>query len=217
MTKELKVENIDPSKLKANDWNTNVVSPDNERKLIESLKRFGFFKPILARELPDGSLEVIGGEHRWQASISLKYKTVPVVNLGPIDEKTAKEISLVDNGRYGNDDALQLSELLAELGDMSELTSFMPYETEEMEKLFTSVQLALDELEIEDDEGAPAPTPATKPRQEAQIMRFKVPIDDVAAVTAVMEQIMKEQKFTEEDSLTNAGHALVHLAKNHNA
>ena len=207
----IQITNVDPHLLRANRWNTNVGSPDNERKLQESLKRFGLFKPILARTLSDGSLEVIGGEHRWQAAVSLGYTTVPVVNLGQIEDKKAKEISLVDNGRYGNDDALELADLLSEIGADTDITTFMPYDSTEMERLFASVQTALDDLEIDEDDLPPPVSAAAKPRQEFQIMRFKVPVDDVAKIQDVIDRIMKEQRFTEEDSLTNAGHALVHL------
>lgn len=214
MSKKLQIQELDPNSLVPNAWNTNVVSPDNERKLTESLKRFGFFKPILARVTPDGELEVIGGEHRWMAAKTLGYATVPVVNLGPLDDKTAKEISLVDNGRYGNDDALQLAELLSELGNVDDLTSFMPYESADMEKLFSAVTVALDDLELDEADEQPAPAAATKPKQEFQVMRFKVPIDDVRTIQNLIEQIMKEQKLNDKDSMLNAGMALVHLIQN---
>ena len=44
-------------------------------------------------------------------------------------------------------------------------------------------------------------------------MRFKVPIEDAEFVTALIERTRKTQRFTDEDSLTNAGNALVHLLK----
>ena len=47
--------------------------------------------------------------------------------------------------------------------------------------------------------------------QTHQIMRFKVPIEDVATITTVIERVMRTQKYTDDDSLTNAGHALVHI------
>lgn len=215
--KKLKIEELDPRELVANSYNVNVMSPDNEQKLAESLKRYseqfqgGFFKPLLVRELDDGSKEVIGGEHRWQAAISLGEQSVPVINLGKLDDKTAKEISLVDNGRYGNDDALRLTDLLGELGDADELLSFMPYDSADMEKLFASVQIDLDDLEMGDDETKPPPTPPAKTRQEFQMMHFKVPIDDVAKVQDAINRVMKTQKLDKGDSLLNAGVALVHL------
>lgn len=63
---------------------------------------------------------------------------MPVINLGKISDKKAKEIGLVDNGRYGADDTLRLAELLEELGDMKELSSFMPYDSGELESIFSA-------------------------------------------------------------------------------
>lgn len=212
MKQQLRIENIDPNLLTANSWNTNVVSPDNERKLAESIKRFGFFKPILARRV-NGNLEVLGGEHRWQAAQAAGMTTVPVIDLGELDDKTAKEISLVDNGRYGSDDTLQLASLLESLGDPAEIAGFMPYDNKELEAIFSSVNIALDDLELDDSEQNAPPAPPSRKVQEFQVMRFKIPVDDAAMVSDKIAKIMKEQKFTEDDSLTNAGLALVHLCK----
>lgn len=211
--KKLQIDEIDPGRLRANSWNTNVVSPDNERKLAESIRRLGLFKPILTRQLDDGTLEVIGGEHRWQAAVTQGMKTVPVINLGRLDDVKAKEISLVDNGRYGSDDTLQLAQLLESIGNLSELSTFMPYDDQELEHIFAATNISIDDLELDDDEQKSPILPPAKRVQDFQLMRFKVPIGDAAMVQERIEQIMKDQKFTEDDSLTNAGHALVHLCK----
>lgn len=213
MAANLKIDNVDPARLRANTWNTNVVSPDNEKKLAESIKRFGFFKPILVRETDTG-LEVLGGEHRWQAAMAAAMVTVPVINLGKLDDKTAKEMSIVDNGRYGNDDTLQLAQLLESLGDASDLVSFMPYDDKELESIFSSVSIAVDDLELDDDDEKVQPLPSHRKVQEFQVMHFKVPVGDVGMIKDTIEQVMKTQKFTDNDSLTNAGMALVHICKN---
>lgn len=202
---------LEPGKLVPNPWNTNVVSPENQTKLEESVKRFGMFKPIVVREKKGGALEIIGGQHRWEVAQSLNMREVPVVNLGPIDDKKAKEIGLVDNGRYGADDTLQLAELLEGLGvETEELASFMPYSESDFASIFSSVNISLDDLDIPDDAEIPR-TPATKPVQTHQILRFKVPVDDVSVITDLIERTMREQGFKDEDSLSNAGNALVHL------
>jgi len=207
---KIKVEMLDPSTLAPNPWNTNIVSPENQQKLEESVKRFGMFKPIVVREV-DGKLQIIGGEHRWDAARALGHPEVPVVNLGRISDKKAKEIGLVDNGRYGADDTLQLAQLLDGLGvQADELSSFMPYSESDFASIFSSVNISLDDLDLPDDVENPV-TPAVKPPQTHQIMRFKVPVDDVGAITDMIEKTMKEQRFTDEDSLSNAGNALVHL------
>jgi ParB family chromosome partitioning protein len=207
---KIKVEMLPPSSLSPNPWNTNVVSPENQQKLEASIERFGMFKPIVVRET-DAGLQIIGGQHRWEGSKSMKLAEVPVVNLGRISDKKAKEISLVDNGRYGADDTLQLAELLDDIGvGAEELASFMPFSESDFASIFSSVNISLDDLDLPDDEELPK-SAATKPAQTHQIMRFKVPVDDVSVITDLIEKTMKEQRFTDEDSLSNAGNALVHL------
>lgn len=204
---------LPPASLVPNPWNTNVVSPDNEAKLEESIRRFGMFKPVVVRELDDGSLQIIGGEHRASAAQRMGIKTIPVVNLGRIDDHRAKEISLVDNGRYGADDTLQLAELLEGLGKVDELASFMPYSETDFASIFSSVNIALDDLDLDDAEETAPSLPKEKPIQTHVVMRFKVPVDDQSWIVDLIEKTMKCQKFTDEDSLTNAGDALVHLLK----
>lgn len=207
---KIKVETLAPEQLSPNPWNTNIVDAGNMQKLEASIERFGMFKPVVVRETDDG-LQIIGGQHRWEAAKSLKYNEIPVVNLGRISDKKAKEISLVDNGRYGADDTLQLAELLENIGvGAEELASFMPYSESDFASIFSSVNISLDDLDLPDEDDYPK-SAAPKPAQTHQVMRFKVPVDDVSVITDLIERTMKEQKYTDEDSLSNAGNALVHL------
>lgn len=209
--KDLRIDNVNPARLKPNPWNTNHVSPENEQKLEASLKRFGFTRPIIVRETSDG-LQIIGGEHRWQVAQKMGYETVPVVNLGALDDKRAKEIGLIDNGRYGEDDTLRLGELFKELGTPSELLSFLPYTDTEFDQIFKASDIALDDLDVMNDDGElPDLSSAVGKTQDFQIMRFKIPMGDVAKVQQMIELTMKNQNLTSEDSLSNAGAALVHL------
>ncbi|MFT4064297.1 ParB/RepB/Spo0J family partition protein [Paraburkholderia sp.] len=206
--------NVAPERLKHNGWNTNVVSPENEAKIDASIRRLGLFKPIICRELADGTLEILGGAHRRDSAIRLKMPEVQVINLGRLDDKRAKEIGLVDNGRYGNDDTLRLAELLDGLGSPDDLATFMPYTDADFASIFSSVNIDLDDLDIPDDDGSPSALPKEKPVQTHTILRFKVPVEDAATITDQIEATMKAQRFTEDDALTNAGHALVHLIAN---
>jgi ParB-like chromosome segregation protein Spo0J len=204
---ELPVESLSP-----NPWNTNRVSPDNEAKIDESIKRLGMFKPIVVRRTDYGRLEILGGQHRWESAQRLGMKTVPVVNLGEISDKKAKEIGLVDNGRYGADDTLSLAQLLEELGSPEELSSFMPYTSTDFESIFSSVSISLDALDLP-EEDAPSAIPKEKPAQTQQVMRFKVQIEDAGWLSELIEKTKKTQRFTESDDLTNAGDALAYLLK----
>lgn len=205
-----KTGEIDPALLAPNPWNVNKMSPDNEAKLENSIKRFGLFKPVVVRELANGVLEILGGEHRAQTATRLGIK-VPFINLGRVDDNRAKEISLVDNGRFGADDTLQLAELLEGLGNAGELATFMPYTDADLASIFSSVNIALDDLGFdEDDEIAPS-LPKEKPLQTHQIMRFKVPVGDVQRITDQIDRVMKAQKYVDADSLTNVGDAFVYI------
>ena len=74
----------DPRSLTFSPWNVNSVSVENQRKLEESIRRNGIFRPIIVRELDDGTLEVIAGEHTTRAAIALGYEEIDVYNLGGI-------------------------------------------------------------------------------------------------------------------------------------
>ena len=203
--------------LRKNPWNTNKVEPGDEIKIRESLKRNGMFKPIIVREVEgvDG-YEIVGGEHRWEQAIELGEAEVPIVNLGKIDEKKAKEIGLIDNARYGADDTLGLADLLKEIGDIPEIQSFLPYEAADINAIFSASDIALDDLELSEDltdldPAAEDEKPAAKAPKTHAIMRFKVTLADAERLTALISKTRKENSFTTEDDLTNAGDALVHL------
>lgn len=210
----LKIDEVAVGKLVPNPWNTNEMTAENEQKLENSLRRRGFTKPIIVRTLADGSLQILGGEHRWRAADRLGFETVPVVNLGAIDDQAAKEIGLVDNGRYGEDDTFKLAELLKGMGEPGELLAILPMSGAELDDLFSAASIGLEELGLPTGDEEALPDLATpKAPQTHVLMRFKVPTEDAAYIERVVESAMKAQGFTHEDSLSNAGNALVYLIR----
>lgn len=201
---------LDPALLLPNPWNSNIMSPENEAKLETSISRFGMFKPVVVRELEDGKLEIIGGEHRAMIAQRMGHKEIPVVNLGRIDDRQAKEISLVDNGRYGVDDSVSLAEILVELG--RDVEDFMPFTDSEFELITSSLTVELDDFEIDEkDEPNHGEVTIPKAPKTHTIMRFKVPVEDAARIAEIIGRTQKDHGFTAEDELTNAGDALVQL------
>lgn len=204
--------------LKPNSWNTNVVTPENEVKIKESIARFGLFKPIIARNSSGGFQEIIGGEHRWMVAKKMGLQTVPVISLGDVDDKRAKEIGLVDNGRYGDDDGLQLSELLKSLGSIEEMSSFLPYTGGEMKDMFTLTDsirfddLSLDDINEDEVLDLEEPVKAKVPKTHA-VMKFNIPAEDYLDVRTRIEEIIRERGFTDGNFQTNAGNALVYLLR----
>lgn len=199
---------IEPSKLRGNPWNPNVLDPTSEAKLDASLLRLGFFKPIIARELEGDVLEILGGHHRWESAIRIGLMEVPIVNLGEVDDAKAKEIGLADNGRWGHDDAGKLADVFAEL-DLEEITAFLPYSENDLSAIIATSEIDLDDLNLDDDDDVPLGDSAAPPTDT--IMRFKVPVRDAEAISEEIGKVTKAQGFDGSNALTNAGDALVYL------
>ena len=136
---------------------------------------------------------------------------IPFINMGEVDDQKAKEISLVDNQRYGHDDTLGLAELMESLGSPEDLASFMPYTEGDIASIFSSVSIELDDLDIPDSDESSSSTPKEKPIQTHVVLRMKVPVGDAQNITDQLERVMKSQKFVDADSLTNVGDALVYV------
>lgn len=207
---------INPKELEFSPWNVNSVSPENMEKLKESVRRNGIFRPVVIREV-DGHYEVIAGEHTTRVAVELGLTTIDAYNLGPISDKKAKEISVIDNQHYGVEDAFGLGKLLQEID--ANPTDFLPFTDQELSGIFQASKIDLDSLEIPDDFDSVIPdydpeANVARAPIDHQIMRFKVPIKDAEFVTRVIEAIIKRQGFKQTDSLGAAGDALVYLCNN---
>lgn len=206
------------SELRKNPWNTNIVSADNEAKIRESITRNGIFKPIIVRQVAGiAGYEIIGGEHRWEQAVELGHTEVPIVNLGLIDERRAKEIGIIDNARYGADDTVGLGDILKELGNVDEIQTFLPYGDTDLKLLFTAGDIDLDALdddvtELDDVEAEEVEQEvAAKPVKTHTVVRFKISLSDAERLTALIAKTQKTHGYTTEDDLTNAGDALIHI------
>lgn len=189
---------LDPFTLVPNPWNSNKVGRAAFDKLKLSLTAHGAFKPIVVRELPDGSLQIIGGFHRNEAAKELGWESVPVVNLGSIPDSQAKEISLIDNTRYGEDDKELLEKLLSEIEDISALEAVLP--ADELIELPDGDTL-IDEVMKEAKEDGP---------ETVKTLKFKLDIDKAEEVEAVLSAIAYDNDYKYADGISNFGEALYH-------
>lgn len=203
--------NVEIDLLRPNPFNPNIFSPENEKRLDNALKKFGFFKPIVVRELAKNTYEIIGGEHRWQSAKRLGFKEVPIFNLGVISDEKAKAICIADNARYGADDTIMLARMLEEIGSPEDIQSYLPYSETDLQGLFSSLDIALDDLELDDEFSSEPPEKTEKTAKTHTIMRFKVSLADAERITAEITRCQKREGFSGADELTNAGDALVHL------
>lgn len=92
-------------------------------KLVRAIRTDGFIVPIIVRpetrpeKLAQGvKWEIIDGEHRWHvADNELGMPEVPIVNLGPISDSQAKQITVKANTLRGEFDSVQLATMLDDL------------------------------------------------------------------------------------------------------
>lgn len=182
-----------------------------EARLEASLKEFGFIKPVLCRRLPNGSLQIIGGEHRVRKAAEMGIDTVPVVVRDGVSDICAKALGLADNGRYGEDDALKLASILGEM-DQSML-ELLPFDEGDLAGIFASSDLNLDDLGFDDAETDPLPSAdAPRPTITHELMRFKVPVEDRDRVEKFLQHVIQVKGLgAESDSMVAAGMALVEI------
>ena len=64
--------------------------------LASSISAHGILQPIIARDLKNGSYEIIAGERRWRAAKKAGLKTIPVIEKDASDREIL-ELALIEN------------------------------------------------------------------------------------------------------------------------
>ncbi|WP_244590807.1 ParB/RepB/Spo0J family partition protein [Xenorhabdus hominickii] len=227
MESKTKFLEVETSKLIPNGWNTNSVPVLNMDKLKASVTKLGLFKPVIAREVGD-KYEILGGEHRWRVAVELGMPTIMIANLGELNDTTAKQISVIDNERYGEDDADGFTRLLEDIqADLSYsfsdlapiddiLKDVMPTLTSE------SAFRELEALSAEMGMGSGMDESRTESLRERaekaevspyQTMRFKVPAEAAETIEAVIAAAIRDEGIKTGNKMEDAGEALLVIAE----
>lgn len=185
-----------------------------EARLEASLREFGFIRPIVVRQLTDGTHQILGGEHRTRKAVEMGFDAIPVVVLENVSDKKAKAMGLADNGHYGEDDALKLGEILKDLGE--DYLDAIPFDATDLAGIFAASDVDLDSLGFTPEDDLPgaslpaADAPRATPTHE--LMRFKVPVEDRERVEKFFAYVVKNKGLSgEADSMIAAGMALVEI------
>jgi hypothetical protein len=136
-------------RLRPNPWNPNAMDDFMFQKELESIRKFGFVSPIIVRSVPDG-IEIVDGEHRWNAARQLGLTRVPIWDIGRISDVDAKELTVVLNETRGKADPAKLSALLKDLltsETTASLLSVLPFTTEAFNQLAELPAFDWDQLE----------------------------------------------------------------------
>ena len=90
--RELKVNQLKPGKYQPRSHMDEAAL----NELAASIKAQGVIQPILARQLSDGSYEIIAGERRWRAAQIAGLDLVPVL-IRKVEDNAALAMALIEN------------------------------------------------------------------------------------------------------------------------
>ena len=203
MDVKITILQVEVARLRPNPWNTNSVGAQNFEKLKGSIEKLGFFKPILARELDGGLFEILGGEHRWRAAMEQGISTVPVISVGKISDLVAKQMSLVDNERYGEDDQVALQRLIEEIQSELDyqLSEIAPYDDELAATLARESAIDLEMLEaLSRGDEEPVPNLVFGELTPSQVAQLRKEDDEPEVIDDDLLESLEEEALSEAES-----------------
>ncbi|MCR6663683.1 MAG: ParB/RepB/Spo0J family partition protein [Luteimonas sp.] len=98
-----------------------AMDADKLTELSESIKSQGVIQPIVVRELPDRTYEIIAGERRWRATKQAGLAEIPVV-VRKVDDRTVVAMALIENIQREDLNPLEEAQALQRLIDEFDLT-----------------------------------------------------------------------------------------------
>jgi ParB family chromosome partitioning protein len=175
-------------------------------KVVESLRRFGFGAPIVARK---ADRTVIAGHTRLAAALELGLTEVPVRYLD-LSEAEAHALALADNrlGEEAEWDAELLAEVLGELRAAEVKVEGLGFTDEELDAIIDGAKA------VADDEwgGALGDLPEGD-RAPIQTMTFTLHDDQVAAVKEAMDHARTLGPFVDTGNENGNGNALARICE----
>jgi ParB/RepB/Spo0J family partition protein len=143
---EDKIVNIDL--IIPNTWNPkesieeNTENKEHYEEIKNEIEKKGLFEAITVREYKDG-YEILDGFHRWTACKELGYTEIRVNNIGKIDDRLARAITLIKEQKKVPISELKVAEVVGwyrdqdmEEDDVKELLGYSDEEFDEYSKLF---------------------------------------------------------------------------------
>lgn len=144
----IKIEELSIEELKPYDLNAKKHTPEQVKKIAESINRFGFNNPILI----DKNNEIIAGHGRLLAAKRLKLEKIPIIRIENLTPDEIKAFRIADNKLNECDwDKELLKEELKNLCHDLELIKLTGLESDEIAMLTQN-------KEFEEDEAPELPT-----------------------------------------------------------
>lgn len=142
-TVDMNVQYVDPMSIKPNPDNPRIHPESEIKKLVNSMRAFGFANPILV----DKEMVVISGHARLKAAKNIELEKVPIIVLD-LDHDEAMAYMVADN-RIANEsqwDNVKLEGLIQEIYDSDIGLDLTGFNAVEYEKMLGEVADAMDEV-----------------------------------------------------------------------
>lgn len=186
------LEVVSVTKLDPNPWNPNRMDPEMYGKAVESIRQFGFVDPVTVRQIGE-RYEIIDGEHRWRAAIDLQFTTVPIINLGTVDDDVAKQLTIVLNETRGQPDRERLASLIRDLGqrkDALDLERVIPLRRQQIAEIIADRKAAFDWQKLERTE---RPEPKDHEERERWVeLVYRMPLSSADIVNEAIDRVLDE-------------------------
>lgn len=108
---------VDINKVRPNTWNPKEgieESTENKKhyeEIREEIRKKGLFEAITVREV-GGEYEILDGYHRWTACKELGFTEIRINNLGKVDDKLARAITLIKEQKKVPISELKVAEIV---------------------------------------------------------------------------------------------------------
>ena len=187
----MKVVNLKTSEIKEYEQNSNIHPKEQVKKLVDSIKQFGFNVPILV----DSNKTIIAGHARLMAAKELGLEKVPTICISHLSEAQKKAFIIADN-RIAQDSGLDFDILSKEyeylLNNDSSVIDSIGLESSDILKIQNILNFEQTDAYTEDlaDQEA-APDMGQQDLREKPLKTYTLQIFDMDALTK-LKKFMKE-------------------------
>lgn len=140
-------------KLVKADWNYKPEDEENQRVLVNGIKKNGQVENIIVRELAKGRFEIVNGNHRYDAFVELEFKNAVAYNLGAIGLAEAKLIAVETNETRFRNDESKLAQLLKSISitiPIDKMSETLPMSKDLIEDKIKALDFSFDNFKKEE-------------------------------------------------------------------
>ncbi len=206
-----KLITVNVDQVEPNDYNFNVMTPALLAKERESLTRFGMVKPPLVWEPITGHYIIIDGEHRYSVLKDAGETEITVRNLGKIELKEAKQLTILLNEIRGEPDYTKLTSLFGSLDSLTveDISKILPYSAEEVTAMVDSAGFDWGEYDFSRE-----PEEPKKPSAEYVEIVCRIPDEDVGPIKEKTDALCEKHGFYDKSAPVQLGKLFDHMLIN---